>query len=64
MTIGSYVDLNAGPGFPIHFKYSLMMNISFVTFMYGAGMPILFPIAAITFFIFFFMEKILVVYSF
>lgn len=63
-TIQSYIDLYQGPGFPIHFKYSLMMNISFVTFMYGAGMPILFVIAMTTFGIFFVMEKLLVAYSF
>jgi hypothetical protein len=63
-TIQGYVDCFAGPGFPIHFKYSLMMNISCVTFLYGAGMPILFVISACTFAIFFVMEKVLVAYSF
>jgi len=63
-TIQSYIDLYSGPAFPIHFKYSLMTNISFVTFMYGAGMPVLFVISTVTFLIFFIMEKILVAYSF
>lgn len=63
-TIQGYIDTYSGPPFPIHFKYSLMMNISFVTFMYGSGMPILFCISAATFAIFFVMEKLLVAYSF
>lgn len=29
----------------MHFRYSNLMNIIFVTFMYGLAMPILFPIA-------------------
>jgi hypothetical protein len=63
-TIQGYIDTYAGPPFPIHFKYSLMMMITFVTFMYGAGMPILFPIALMTFLVSYVLERILVAYSF
>jgi hypothetical protein len=41
-----------------------MMMITFVTFMYGAGMPILFPIALMTFIVSYMLERILVAYSF
>jgi hypothetical protein len=41
-----------------------MMNISYVTFMYGAGMPILFVIAFISFLIFYVLERLLIAYSF
>lgn len=63
-TIQGYVDLHCGPPFPIHFKYSLMMNITFVTFMYGSGMPILFSIALATYVLTYILERILVAYSF
>ena len=63
-TIQGYIDLYSGPPFPIHFKYSLMMMITFVTFMYGAGMPILFVISLCTFVITYILERILVAYSF
>lgn len=36
----------AGSDYVIHFKYSAMLNVVFVTMMYGFGMPILFPVAA------------------
>lgn len=40
----------SGGDYVIHFKYSGMMNIAYVTMMYGLGMPALFPIAAINYF--------------
>lgn len=63
-TIQGYIDLYCGPPFPIHFKYSLMMMITFVCFMYGPGMPILFPISLVTFIVSYCLERILVAYSF
>jgi len=45
-----YVDIYSGPVYQIHFKYSGIMNVTFVTMMYGIGMPILFPIAAFSYF--------------
>ena len=57
-----YTDLYSGPEYLIHFKYSGMMNVTFVTFMYGMGMPILFPIAAITYFISYSLERLLTAY--
>jgi len=39
-----YFDLYAGPAYAIHYKYSYINNICFVTFMYGPGIPVLFPI--------------------
>lgn len=38
-TIQQYINLYAGPDYLIHFKYSRMLNIVFVTFMYGMAMP-------------------------
>lgn len=53
-----YVDLYSGPGYLIHFKYSGILNIAFVTMMYGAGIPILFPIAVFAYFIFYSLERL------
>jgi len=33
----------------MHFKYSGMMNVLFVCFMYGLAIPLLFPIALLAF---------------
>lgn len=45
-------------------KYSSILTTIFVTFMYGYPLPILFPIAAFTFFNFYITEKVLVAYYF
>jgi hypothetical protein len=41
-----------------------MLNIVFVTFSYGLGLPLLFPLAAIAFFVFFVVEKSMIYYSY
>jgi len=41
-----------------------MLNIAFVTMLYGMGIPILFPIAALSYFILYTIERILVAYYF
>jgi len=46
----------------MHYKYSAMLNITFVTMMYGAGMPYLFPVAAISFLSLFIVENYMLFY--
>lgn len=46
-TLQQYVELYSGPVYYIHFKYSSVLNITFVTFLYGLGIPLLFPIAVV-----------------
>jgi hypothetical protein len=57
-----YIDLYSGPEYMIHFKYSGILNVSFVTMMYGMGMPILFVIAAFTYFNLMTIERLAVAY--
>jgi hypothetical protein len=61
-SLQTYVELYSGPIFFIHYKYSSIMNIVFVTMMYGMGLPILFPIAAFSFLTLYCMEKLLLHY--
>ena len=63
-TIQQYVEVYSGPTFFIHYKYSFILNITFVTFMYGMGLPILFPIAAMSFLMLYCMEKLMIHYSY
>ena len=63
-TIQKYVDLYSGPEYFIHYKYSFIMNIVYITFMFGAGMPILFPIALASFIVLYIMESLLLAYSY
>ena len=44
-TLFAYQNLYSGPEFQIHYKYAYMLTITWVTFLFGPGMPILFPIA-------------------
>ena len=55
-----YKSLYSGPEYTIHFKYSGILNITFITMMYGAGLPILFPLAALNFFNQWVCERIIV----
>ena len=57
-SIFHYVMLYSGPQYLLHYKYSFIMNIVFITFMFGAGMPILFPIALCSFTVFYIMERL------
>lgn len=63
-TIQAYVDVYGGPPFQIHFKYSTCLCVTYIAFMYGAGMPFLFPVAALTLFVLYTVERLLVAYSY
>ena len=46
----------------IHLRFSTIMNLTFVCFMYGTALPILYPIALWSFFVLFTLERMLVCY--
>lgn len=48
----------------MHYKYSSIMNIVFLTMMFGPGLPILFPIAAASLCVLFVLEKTMLYYVF
>jgi len=48
----------------MHFKYSGLMNITFVCFMYGLAIPLLFPICLLGFTVLYTMEKLTITYFF
>lgn len=48
----------------MHFKYSAILNITFVTFMFGLGLPMLFPYALLAMIILWVSEKALFFYSY
>ena len=58
----TYIDIYSGPEYLIHFKYSGMLNVTFVTMMYGIGQPILYFIAFLSYFILYSIERILIAY--
>lgn len=52
-----YYNLYAGPEYQIHHKLASIQNIVVITFMYGAGMPILFVISAFAFLLLYISER-------
>lgn len=62
--IQPYINTYAGPVYFLHYKYSSCLNICFVTFLYGFGIPMLFPIACASFTVLYFVEKMMLFYSY
>jgi hypothetical protein len=63
-TIGDFASLYSGPEFQAHWKYSNILKIVMVTFLYGPIMPILFPIALVSIAIQYYIEKLMIHYSY
>ena len=49
-TITEYKTLHSGDEYLIYLKFSDALNVVYTTMMYGVGMPILFPLAALAVF--------------
>jgi len=63
-TLFGFTELYSGPKFAVHYKYSYIMMVVFVTFMYGAILPILFPIALLQIFVLYVCERLMIFYSY
>lgn len=63
-SVQQYIDLYSGPVYMMHYKYSTILNVTFVTFMYGFGMPYLFPVAIYSLIVLYFIEKTMLYYSY
>lgn len=59
-SLAAFKTLWAGGDYILHFKYSAILNVCFVTFLYGMGLPALFPIAAFNFINQFSVERFIV----
>lgn len=58
------MDVHAGPNYIIHYKYSGVLNIVYVTMLYGLGLPLLFPIAFLSIFIIYATERYQIAYTY
>ena len=63
-TLQGFQELYQGPVFMFHYKYSFIMNITFVTFIFGSSMPILFPMAWLSMFVYYTQERMRMAYSY
>ena len=59
-----YINIYAGPDYLVHFRYSMIMNIAFISMMYGTALPLLFPVAFISFVVIYTMEVYMLFYVF
>ena len=58
------MELYSGPEFMIHYKHSFILNSIFVTMFFGPGIPILFPITWLTLSILYWVERLMLAYSY
>ena len=54
-----YENLNTGTEFMLEFRYSNMLTVLTVAFLYSGGMPVLYPVAAFYFFFTYWTDKCL-----
>jgi hypothetical protein len=60
----SYVGLYVGPKFKMEYLSSQILYVSYVTMMFGFGIPYLFPVAVFHFTILYFVQKTLLYYQY
>ena len=63
-TIQAFIDTYSGPEFTMHYKYSYILVCVYVTFLFGPGLPILFPIAFFSILGLYITERLMVAYSY
>lgn len=62
-TLQEYIELYSGPEYSLHYKYSGIQTVVYMTMIFGAGLPILFPIALVTFIVLFLVENTMLFYG-
>lgn len=63
LTQEEYEDINKGGNISFEEKYSETLCVVFLTMMYGPGIPIMYVIAAIYFFVTFWVDKLMILYQ-
>jgi len=64
MTIQAYVNIYSGPQHVMSYRYSAILVTAMVCMMYGVCLPIMYPIAAFTYFNYYIVDKFLITYYF
>ena len=63
-SIQQFADIYSGGVFYIHYKYSYILTVIYITFFFGPGLPILFPIALISLVSLYVSERLQMAYSY
>lgn len=58
-----FIEIHSGPDHEVHVKYAEVLNVVFVVLMYGPGLPILYPIAVIHYFIYLSVARYSIIYN-
>lgn len=61
--IMQFLEIHSGPDHEVHVKYAEVLNVVFVTLMYGPGLPVLYLVAVIHYFIYWNVARYSVVYQ-
>ena len=61
-SIQQFTDLYSGQVFAIPFKYCYILTVVYIAFFFGAGLPILFPIACLSLFSLYITERLCMAY--
>ena len=59
-----YLELYSGPEYEIHGRYAIMANVTWMCFMLGPGIPILFPLGLVQLCSMYLIEKYALAYFF
>ena len=62
--IHDYIDLYLGPEYIVNYRLSWLIAVTYVTMMYGIGLPLLFPIAFLSFLVIYVTERYHLAYTF
>jgi hypothetical protein len=57
-SIQLYINTYTGPEFMIHYRYSTILNSTFVCLTYGTALPILYPITLLSLCVLYVAERI------
>lgn len=58
-----YLEIHSGPDHEVHVKYAEILTVVFVVLMFGPGMPVLYPLAVIHYFIYYNVARYSIIYS-
>jgi len=58
-----YEEINYGPEIEMHEKYATMLVVALLAFAYGPGLPIMYLLAAVYFFVNYWTDKIMIFYN-
>jgi len=61
-SVPQYFELYSGPEFAIHYKFAYLITMCSISFIYGPGIPILFPIALVGFILMYHIERYMIAF--